>query len=150
MGAREQFKPFDVAEYLDTPAARGSYLRAMWEDSGGDPVMVATALGDVARAMGMSQIARDTGVAREALYKALSPQGNPELATIVRVLGAIGLELSVRPRKAPGGARGHAPRVVAIDATIRKATAKVARKSSGRKATSTTARARRSSRAAAK
>lgn len=56
----------------------------------------------------MSQIARDTGVAREALYKALSPQGNPELATIMRVLGAIGLELSVRPRK-PASA-GPTPR----------------------------------------
>lgn len=50
MGAREQFKPFDVAEYLDTAAARAAYLKAMWEDSRGDPVMVATALGDVARA----------------------------------------------------------------------------------------------------
>lgn len=113
MGAREQFKSFDVAEYLDTPGARASYLKAMWEDSDGDPVTVATALGDVARAMGMSQIARDTGVAREALYKALSPQGNPELATIMRVLGAIGLELSVRPRKAgpKGGPGPSAPRV---------------------------------------
>lgn len=111
MGAGEQFKPFDVTEYLDTPAARAEYLRAMWDDSNGDPVTVATALGDVARAIGMSQIARDTGVAREALYKALSPKGNPELATIMRVLGAVGLELSVRPRKvtSAGARRTAAP-----------------------------------------
>jgi probable addiction module antidote protein len=84
----------------------------MWEDSQGDPVMVATALGDVARAIGMSQIARDTGVAREALYKALSAQGNPELRTIVHVLGALGLELSVRPRKAPAVAASAAAAAV--------------------------------------
>ncbi len=133
MGVREQFKPFDAAEYLDTPSARASYLKAMWEDCGGDAVIVATALGDVARAMGMSQIARDTGVAREALYKALSPQGNPELATIMRVLGAIGLELSVRPRK------GGAASVTAIESGLRKTAAKGARKATTGPTTTTAA-----------
>ena len=97
MKAREEFKPFDVTEYLSTAEDRAAYLRAMWEDSAGDPVIVATALGDVARALGMSQIAREAGVAREALYKALSPRGNPELGTVVKVLRVLGLELSVQP-----------------------------------------------------
>lgn len=85
MKAREEFKPFDVTEYLGTAEDRAAYLRAMWEDSSGDPAIVATALGDVARALGMSKLARDTGVARAALYKALSARGNPELGTITKV-----------------------------------------------------------------
>lgn len=90
--------------------------------------MVATALGDVGRAMGISQIARDTGVAREALYKALSPHGNPELSTIMRVLGAIGLELSVRPRRAPAPAAAPQRPAVATRAPSKKTTATVAMK----------------------
>ena len=124
MGTREQFKAFDVAEYLDTATARAAYLRAMWEDSGGDPVMIATALGDVARAIGMSQIARETGVAREALYKALSPKGNPELATVVRVLQSMGLELSVRPRKLAAEAGSTARAALAKRAAGKKAAVK--------------------------
>lgn len=83
---------------------RAAYLQAMWEDSDGDPALVAAALGDVARGIGMSEMARATGLAREALYKALSSRGNPELGTVLKVLRALGLDLSVQagpPAMAP-------------------------------------------------
>lgn len=107
MSGREQFKPFDVAEYLATPEDRAAYLQAMIEDSGGDSTVIATAIGDVARALGMSEIARGAGVAREALYKALSPDGNPELKTITKVLQTMGLVLAVTPGH--GGEESYRP-----------------------------------------
>ena len=61
----------------------------------GDPALVAAALGDIARAKGMSQVAREAGLGRESLYKALSPSGNPEFATIMKVVSALGLRLHV-------------------------------------------------------
>ncbi len=70
-----------------------AYLEAALED--GDPALVVAALGDIARAKGMTQIARDAGVGRESLYKALSASGNPEFATVLRVLRALGLHLRV-------------------------------------------------------
>ena len=72
-----------------------AYLEAALQD--GDPQLVAAALGDIARAKGMSQIARDTGLGRESLYKALSSSGNPELATVLKVISALGLQLHVSP-----------------------------------------------------
>jgi probable addiction module antidote protein len=114
MKAREEFKPFDVTEYLGTAEDRAAYLRAMWDDGAGDPTIVVTALGDVARALGMSQIARETGVAREALYKALSPRGNPELGTVVKVLRALGLELSVQPKVSSAPTDASHRRIAAI------------------------------------
>jgi probable addiction module antidote protein len=71
------------------------YLEAALEE--GDPVLVAAALGDIARSKGMSHVARAAGLGRESLYKALSPSGNPEFATIMKVVGALGLELRVLP-----------------------------------------------------
>jgi probable addiction module antidote protein len=71
------------------------YLEAALEE--GDPVLVAAALGDIARSKGMSHVARAAGLGRESLYKALSPTGNPEFATIMKVVGALGLELRVLP-----------------------------------------------------
>ena len=68
-----------------------AYLEVALED--GDPALVAAALGDIARAKGMTQIARETGLGRESLYKALSPEGNPELATVLKVVRALGLRL---------------------------------------------------------
>ena len=68
-----------------------AYLEAALED--GDPVLVAAALGDIARAKGMTQIARETGLGRESLYKALSAEGNPEFATVLKVLRSLGLRL---------------------------------------------------------
>jgi probable addiction module antidote protein len=86
---------WDPADHLQTRADIAAYLEAALED--GDPAVVAAALGDIARAKGMSAIARDAGVGRESLYKALSADGNPELATVLRVLRALGLRLHATP-----------------------------------------------------
>lgn len=91
-------KPWDVAEHLQDEEAMAAYIEAVLED--GDPALVAAAIGDIARARGMAQIARETGRSRESLYRALSDRGNPELATLMGVLKALGLQLSVRPRTA--------------------------------------------------
>ena len=84
-------RPWDVAKHLKTEEDMAAYLEAALED--GDPALVAAALGDIARAKGMGQIARETGLGRESLYKALSPQGNPEFSTVLKVLRALGLRL---------------------------------------------------------
>ena len=84
-------RPWDPAEHLETEEDIAAYLEAAFE--AGDPSLVAAALGDIARAKGMAQIARDTGLGRESLYKALSPEGNPEFATIMKVVSALGLKL---------------------------------------------------------
>jgi probable addiction module antidote protein len=85
--------PWDSAAYLKTPADVAGYLEAVFED--GDPALVAAALGDVARSKGMAKIARSAGLGRESLYKALSQRGNPELATVLKVLRALGLKLKI-------------------------------------------------------
>jgi probable addiction module antidote protein len=85
--------PWDAADYLKSDQEIAHYLEAVLED--GDPALVAAALGDVARAKGMAKIARKAGLGRESLYKALSPEGNPELATVLKVLRAMGLKLKV-------------------------------------------------------
>src|SRR5437868_1764492 len=87
-------KLWDAAEHLDAPGAAVAYLDAALED--GDPCLVTAALGDIARAQGMTKIANATGLGRESLYKALSPNGNPEIATVLKVLRALGLELRAR------------------------------------------------------
>jgi probable addiction module antidote protein len=74
-----------------------AYLDACLEEAGDDPAFIAHALGVIARARGMSQLARDTGLARENLYKALSSDGNPEFGTILKVIKALGLKLHARP-----------------------------------------------------
>jgi probable addiction module antidote protein len=83
--------PWDAAEYLNTDEEMAAYLEAALED--GEPSLVAAALGDIARARGMTQLARETGLGRESLYKALSPNGNPEFSTIMKVVQALGLRL---------------------------------------------------------
>jgi probable addiction module antidote protein len=88
-------KLFDSADYLDTSAEIAAYLDAVLED--GDPALVAHALGVVARAKGMSEIARKAGVSRESLYRSLSEDGHPEFATVVKVLKALGVRLSAEP-----------------------------------------------------
>jgi probable addiction module antidote protein len=85
--------PWDSAARLKTAEDIAYYLEAVFED--GDPALVAAALGDIARSKGMAKIARSTGLGRESLYKALSPDGNPELATVLKVLRAVGLKLKV-------------------------------------------------------
>jgi probable addiction module antidote protein len=76
---------------METEEDMAAYLEAVLED--GDSALVAAALGDIARAKGMTHIARETGLGRESLYKALSPEGNPELATVLKVVRALGLRL---------------------------------------------------------
>jgi probable addiction module antidote protein len=90
--------PWDPAEHLDTEEDMAAYLEAALEE--GDPVLVAAALGDIARAKGMTQVAREAGLGRESLYKALSPGGNPEFATIMKVISALGLQLHAMPASA--------------------------------------------------
>ena len=94
---------FDAAEYLKSEQDMQDYLSAALDD--GDPSLVAAALGDIARAQGMTEIARATGLGRESLYKALSPTGNPEWATVLRVITALGLTLKVVPTPKPRRAR---------------------------------------------
>jgi len=84
---------WDPATHLCNADDVAAYLEAALQD--GDPQLVAAALGDIARAKGMSQVARDAGLGRESLYKSLSSSGNPELSTILKVITALGLELHV-------------------------------------------------------
>ncbi|MFT5339272.1 MAG: putative addiction module antidote protein [Cyanobium sp.] len=84
---------WDPATHLTTIEDVAAYLEAALQD--GDPQLVAAALGDIARAKGMSQIAREAGLGRESLYKSLSSSGNPELATVLKVVSALGLQLHV-------------------------------------------------------
>jgi len=85
--------PYDVAEHLRTPEEMAAYLEACLEEADGDAAFVAKALGDIARAKGMSQVARDAGLSRESLYKALSGERSPGFDTILKVIGALGLRL---------------------------------------------------------
>ena len=85
--------PYDVAEHLRTPEEMAAYLEACMDEADGDAAFIAKALGDLARAKGMSQVACDAGLSRESLYKALSGERNPTLDTILRVIGALGLKL---------------------------------------------------------
>lgn len=84
---------WDPATHFATADDVAAYLEAALQD--GDPQLVAAALGDIARAKGMSQVARDAGLGRESLYKSLSSSGNPELATVLKVISALGFELHV-------------------------------------------------------
>ena len=88
---------YDVANHLRTSEEMAAYLEACIAESDGDASFVAQALGNIARAKGMSEIARETGLGRESLYKALSGDGNPQFDTILKVAKALGLEISVRP-----------------------------------------------------
>ncbi len=85
---------WDVTEYLDSSESIAEYLEAAFDD--GDPALIAAALGDVARAMGMTQLASRAGVTREALYKALSPTGDPRLSTFLGVMRGLGIKLTPR------------------------------------------------------
>jgi probable addiction module antidote protein len=91
---------WDPADHLETEDDMVAYLEAALEE--GDPALVAAALGDIARAKGMTQVAKDAGLGRESLYKALSPAGNPEFATILKVISALGLTLHAGPASVRG------------------------------------------------
>jgi len=92
-----KLKKFDAAEHLRTPEARAEYLSLVLAD--GDPAEVRDALNVVARAQGMSEIAKAVGVTREGLYKTLGEDGNPEFATVLRIIGALGIRLSAQAAK---------------------------------------------------
>ena len=89
--------PYDVAEQLRTPEEMAAYLDAWLTEAPDDAAGIARALGDIARAKGMSQVARDAGLSRESLYKALSESGNPSFATILKVAHALGVRLHAEP-----------------------------------------------------
>lgn len=87
---------FDLAEHLRTSEEMSTYLVACFEEANGDAAFIAKALGDIARAKGMAQVARDAGLSRESLYKALSGERSPSFDTILKVIGALGLKLEAR------------------------------------------------------
>lgn len=84
---------YDVAEHLRSPEEMAAYLEASIEEARGDAAFIARALGNIARAKGMARVARDAGLSRESLYKALSGERNPGFDTILKIIGALGLEL---------------------------------------------------------
>ena len=85
--------PYDVAEHLRTPEEMAAYLDAWLGEAPDDASGIAKALGDIARAKGMSQVAKDAGLSRESLYRALSAEGNPSFATVLKVARALGVKL---------------------------------------------------------
>ena len=96
--AKTQTRPWDPAEHLETEEDMVAYLNVALED--GDLSLIVAALGDIARARRMSTVARDSGLGRESLYKSLSPNGNPEFATVLKVVRSLGLQFHVSA--APG------------------------------------------------
>lgn len=92
---RTKTRTWDPIRYLKTERDIIAYLESALED--GNPAVVAAAIGDIARLRGMTMVARKTGLGRESLYKALSPDGNPEFATILRVINALGIRFSAKP-----------------------------------------------------
>jgi probable addiction module antidote protein len=92
---KEILSKWDSAELLKTEIDISNYLEACFED--GDPQLITHALGVIAKARGMTQLAKETGISREGLYKALTDNGNPEFSTVLKVFKALGLRLSLRP-----------------------------------------------------
>jgi len=88
---------YDVADHLRTPEEMAAYLEACFEEANGDAAFIAKALGDIARAKGMSVVARETGLSRESLYKALSGERTPGFDTVLKVMAALGLQLHAEP-----------------------------------------------------
>jgi probable addiction module antidote protein len=86
---------YEVADHLRSPEEMAAYLDGCFEEAGDDAAFIAKALGDIARAKGMSKIANDAGLSRESLYKSLSGERNPGFDTILKVMGALGLKLHV-------------------------------------------------------
>ena len=98
--ARTTTKPWDPADHLESEEDMAAYLEAALEE--GDPALVAAALGDIARAKGMTRVARDTGLGRESLDQTLSASGNPEFVTVMKVVSALGLKLHAAPATGAG------------------------------------------------
>jgi len=95
--SKEKVGNYDAAEYLESEEEMAAYLEAALQEN--DAGLIAAAIGDIARAKGMTQISKETGLGRESLYKALSPDGNPELSTILKVVKAIGITLHATSAK---------------------------------------------------
>ncbi|MBK9216197.1 MAG: putative addiction module antidote protein [Chloracidobacterium sp.] len=95
--AKVKTTKYDVAEYLNTPEEMAAYLEACIEEANGDAAFVAKALGNIARAKGMSEIARETGLSRESLYKSLSGERSPSFETVLKVVNALGLKIHAEP-----------------------------------------------------
>ena len=95
--SRTKTVAYDVAEQLRTPEEMAAYLDAWLEEAPDDVAGITRALGDIARAKGMSQVARDAGLSRESLYKALSEDGNPSFATVLKVARALGVKFHAQP-----------------------------------------------------
>jgi probable addiction module antidote protein len=95
--SKTQTTPYDVAEHLRTPEEMAAYLDAWLEEAPDDVSGIAKALGDIARAKGMTQVALDAGLSRESLYRALSADGNPSFATVLKVARALGVKFHAEP-----------------------------------------------------
>jgi probable addiction module antidote protein len=95
--SKTQTTPYDVAEHLRTPEEMAAYLDAWLEEAPDDVSGIAKALGDIARAKGMTQVALDAGLSRESLYRALSADGNPSFATVLKVARALGVKFHAAP-----------------------------------------------------
>lgn len=93
---KQKISRYDVADYLDSKEDVAAYLNACMEEASDDAAYIAAALGDIGRAHGMAQLATDTGISREGLYKALSPDGNPSLSTLLKAVKALGLKLTIK------------------------------------------------------
>lgn len=92
-----KLKKWDSAEHLKTDEDMALYFEACLEEAGSDAAFIAKALGTIARAKGMTQLAKETGLGRESLYKALSGEGNPSFSTILKVISALGIRLHAEP-----------------------------------------------------
>ena len=97
MAEKLKTRRWDVLEHLGTEEEIQGFLQACFEEAGDDPAFIAKALGDVAHARGMTQLARETGLARDTLYKALSGEGNPSFGTVMKVCAALGVKLVPQP-----------------------------------------------------
>jgi probable addiction module antidote protein len=93
----EKFSTYDTADYLKNEKDIVAYFDACLEEAGDDPECITHALGVIARARGMSKLSRATGISREGLYRALSKDGNPEFATVLKVIHALGIRLHAQP-----------------------------------------------------
>lgn len=103
--SKDQLIPWDVADHLRTPYEMALYLEATFDEFGNDARAVIRALGGIARAQGMTSVARRSGLGRESLYKALSGEGNPSFDTVLRVLDALGLRLTAVVREPASAAK---------------------------------------------
>lgn len=95
-------QPFDAAQYLQSDEDCAAYLQACIEQEPDNAALFSKALGDIARARGMMQLAKDTGLTREGLYKSLGDQGNPSLATVMKVMHALGLRMNIGSQRSTG------------------------------------------------